>query len=188
MIDAIAEGHHAAESLHRFVHENASMTIGRDRHDYQPFDKDDLSFGSYDTYQRQEPVAKPEGKDRFRDVSGKLTPEQVERECSRCLGCGASVVDPNKCIGCGICTTRCQFDAIHLYRDHPEMSTMRKAEDKVGGLAAYQLKRMVKIVANSGSEEAKIMRAKRKEYERTHGKDWQAAHPNTGNAVEEEKR
>lgn len=187
VIDAIAEGHHAAESLHRFVHENASMTIGRDRHDYQPFDKDDLSFGSYDTYQRQEPVAKPEGKDRFRDVSGKLTPEQVERECSRCLGCGASVVDPNKCIGCGICTTRCQFDAIHLYRDHPEMSTMRKAEDKVGGLAAYQLKRMVKIVANSGSEEAKIMRAKRKEYERTHGKDWQAAHPNTGNAVEEEK-
>ena len=23
-------------------------------------------------------------------------------------------VDANKCIGCGICTTKCKFDAIHL--------------------------------------------------------------------------
>jgi len=182
VIDAIAEGHYAAESLHRFVHENASMRIGRDTHDYQPFNKDDLSFGSYDTFKRQEAAYAPEGADRFRDVSGTLTAEQVEKECSRCLGCGASVVDPNKCIGCGICTTRCQFDAIHLYRDHPEMTDMRKAEDKVGGLMAYAAKRAVKIVANSGSEEAKIMREKRKEFERTHSKQWQKEHPYTGNA------
>lgn len=29
-----------------------------------------------------------------------------------------SVVDTNRCIGCGVCTTRCEFDAIHLRRDH----------------------------------------------------------------------
>ena len=31
-----------------------------------------------------------------------------------CLDCGATKVDPYLCIGCGICTTRCKFDAIHL--------------------------------------------------------------------------
>lgn len=182
VIDAIAEGHHAAESLHRFVHEGAQMRVGRDRHMWQPFDKDDLSFGSYDTNRRQKAEAGPAAEDPFRDTSGTLTPEQVATECSRCLSCGASVVDPNKCIGCGICTTRCQFDAIHLVRDHPEMTRMRKAEDKVGGLISYQLKRAVKIVANSGSEEAKIMREKRHAWESTHSKEWQKAHPYTGNA------
>ena len=40
--------------------------------------------------------------------------EQMRKETARCLGCGASFVDPNKCLGCGVCTTRCKFDAIHL--------------------------------------------------------------------------
>ena len=26
----------------------------------------------------------------------------------------AAVFDTNKCIGCGVCTVRCKFDAIHL--------------------------------------------------------------------------
>ena len=39
-----------------------------------------------------------------------FTEEQVKAETARCLGCGASVVDPNKCIGCGICTTKCEFE------------------------------------------------------------------------------
>lgn len=181
VIDAIAAGHYAAESLHRFVHENASMTIGRDRHDYREFDKDDLTIGSYDTAGRQEEGSDPEGSDRFRDVHRTLTEDQVRVETSRCLSCGASVVDPNKCIGCGICTTRCKFDAIHLYRDHPEMTNMRAAEDKVGGLVAYQAKRALKIVANAGSPEAKAMREKRREYERDH-KEFNRTHPNTGNS------
>ena len=53
----------------------------------------------------------------FRDLSQSLTEEQVKKETSRCLSCGASVVDPNKCIGCGVCTTKCMFDAIHLHRE-----------------------------------------------------------------------
>ena len=38
----------------------------------------------------------------------------MKAETARCLGCGASFVDPNKCLGCGVCTQRCMFDAIHL--------------------------------------------------------------------------
>ena len=29
---------------------------------------------------------------------------------------GASIVDANKCIGCGLCTLKCNSDAIHLDR------------------------------------------------------------------------
>ena len=50
----------------------------------------------------------------FRDDRRTFTEEQMKKETARCLGCGASFVDPNKCLGCGVCTTRCKFDAIHL--------------------------------------------------------------------------
>ena len=102
----------------------------------------------------------------YKDLHGTLTAEQVRIETSRCLSCGASYVDPNKCIGCGLCTTKCQFDAIHLVRDNPKCSDMRVAEDKVTGLLKYELGRIGRIIANSGSEEAKIMREKRREWKK----------------------
>ncbi|HCR07522.1 MAG TPA: hypothetical protein DIU25_03855, partial [Ruminococcaceae bacterium] len=55
------------------------------------------------------------------------------------------VVDPNKCIGCGVCTTKCEFDAIHLHRDLPECSTMVRSEDKFKAILPYMAKREVKI-------------------------------------------
>ena len=166
VIDAIAAGHEAAESLHRHVRPKASMTIGRDRRQYIPLNKDDLTYPSYDHAGRQEAADRP-GIDRsasFVDAHGTLTEEQIKVETARCLSCGASYVDPNKCIGCGICTTRCKFDAIHLVRDHPECTNMRPAEKKVTGLMAYAAKRAVKIVLNSGSPEAKQMAKKRRAY------------------------
>ena len=69
----------------------------------------------------------------------------------RCLGCGASVVDENKCIGCGICTTKCEFDAIKLHRDHPECSNMVNSDDKMKAILPYMIKRNIKIKrANKG--------------------------------------
>ena len=41
----------------------------------------------------------------FRDAHLTLTEDQVKIETARCLGCGASVVDPNKC--CLLYTSRC---------------------------------------------------------------------------------
>ena len=55
------------------------------------------------------------------------------------------VVDPNKCIGCGVCTTKCAFDAIHLHRERPECSTMIPAEDKMKAILPYMVKREIKI-------------------------------------------
>ena len=74
-----------------------------------------------------------------------LTEEQVKVETSRCLSCGASVVDPNQCIGCGICTTRCVFDAIHLHRELPGASIMHASEDKLKYILPNMVKQSVKV-------------------------------------------
>ena len=180
VIDAIAAGHHVADVLARYVRPDADLTIALDRHQFTPLDKNDIQFPDYDHAPRQEESTHEAGAfDEFRDA---LTEEQVRTETSRCLSCGASRVDPNKCIGCGICTTRCEFDAIHLHRDHPEMTDMRFAEDKVTGLAGYAAKRAIKIIRNSGSEEAKVMREKRKKYQ-AETREFRKTHPNTGNAM-----
>ena len=147
-IDAIAAGHYAAESLHRYVH-NGHMTIGRNRWEFNELDKSNISVESYDNSSRQiEGVDETVSSKSFRDAHLTLTEEQVRKETARCLGCGATIVDENKCIGCGVCTTKCEFDAITLHRDHPECSKMVKAEDKFKHILPYQLKRAVKIVTN----------------------------------------
>ncbi len=148
VIDAIEEGKCAAESLHRYVHKGASLTTGRNRRDFSMLDKDNVLLKGYDTAQRQQ-TGVDESIDRahsFRDPNRVLTEEQVKIETARCLGCGASWVDPNKCIGCGVCTTKCVFDAIHLKRDHPECSKMMKAEDKVKGILPMVGKRLGQTV------------------------------------------
>lgn len=147
-IDAIAAGHYAAESLHRYVH-NGHMTIGRNRWEFNELDKSNISVESYDNSSRQiEGVDETVPSKSFKDAHLTLTEEQVRKETARCLGCGATIVDENKCIGCGVCTTKCEFDAITLRRDHPECSKMVKAEDKFKHILPYQLKRAVKIVTN----------------------------------------
>ena len=146
-IDAIAAGKEGAVSIHRFVQPNTSLTIGRDPRRFIQLDKQNLDIGDYDTAGRQEP-AQPQdgGRLSFRDTHGTLTEEQVRKETARCLGCGATIVDANKCIGCGLCTTKCEFDAIHLRRERPECSTMVPTEDKFKVILPYMLKRKMKIV------------------------------------------
>lgn len=150
VIDAIEAGKCAAESLHRYVHTGASMTIGRNRRDFHELNKDDIMVNGYDTIGRQETAEteKEDKKHSFRDLRGMLTEEQVHLEAGRCLGCGASVVDENKCIGCGICTTKCEFDAIHLHRDHPECSKMTRSEDKFKEIGKYMAGQGVKTAAS----------------------------------------
>ncbi len=145
-IDAIAAGREGAISLHRYVHEHCTLTIGRNRRDFIELDKENIFIASYDNTDRQRPEKAEEMQERsFRDLSHTLTEEQVKAETSRCLGCGASVVDPNKCIGCGICTTKCVFDAISLHRELPGCSEMVKSEDKLKYVLPNMVKQSLKI-------------------------------------------
>ena len=167
-IDAIEQGKCAAESLHRFVHEGASLTIGRNRRDFIMLDKENIKIPSYDEAGRQEAgFDKNVDKMSFKDAHLTLSEEQVKIETKRCLSCGASVVDENKCIGCGVCTTKCMFDAIKLHRDHPECTKMVKSEDKFKYILPYAIKRGLKIKFGKHTAEEKASEKKHKEYKKT---------------------
>ncbi len=146
-IDAIAEGKLASESMHRYVHDGQSLTIGRDLRQFIELNKEDIVVEGYDNSPRQMPGVRKVD-DPFKDTRALLTEEQVKTEAKRCLGCGATTVDTNKCIGCGLCTTKCEFDAIHLTRDLPDASRMIRMEDKLKLVGPYAAKRAMKILFN----------------------------------------
>ena len=122
VIDAIAAGKEAAVSIHRFVHEGQTLTLGRDHRDYRAFDRAEvrISAAGFDSAPRQKPAAVDgeAAKTSFNDLRAGFTEEQMKTECARCLGCGTAVVDEFMCVGCGVCTTKCKFDAIHLEKIH----------------------------------------------------------------------
>ena len=148
-IDAIAAGKEGCVSIHRFVHKGHSLTLARDLRHFIELDKNNLDIEEYDNAKRQRPGRKSgDAASIYRDLREIFTEEQLKTEASRCLGCGATVVDPNKCIGCGLCTTKCEFDAIHLSRDLPDASRMTKSEDKLKKILPYMIKREIKIKFN----------------------------------------
>ena len=142
-IDAIAAGKQGAISLHRFVQEGQSLTLGRDLLAYTALDKDNVDFDKvcYDSVPRQVPDRVDVAA--FKDGRKTFTEEQLKAETARCLGCGASVVDPVKCLGCGVCTTRCKFDAIHLRKRTNAESIAY--ENRVEALPKYIAERQQRI-------------------------------------------
>ena len=151
VIDAIAAGKEAAVSLHRFVQKGSSLTTGRAKLAYTELDKEKVAINpmSYDHASRQvssceEGCAATSVLRNWEEDRRAFTPEQVKIETARCLSCGASIVDANRCIGCGLCTTRCGFDAIHLHRDNPKCSTMVPSEKKLARILPNAAKMLIK--------------------------------------------
>ena len=141
-INAIAAGKEASISIHRYVHPGQTQDLGRDHRDYKPLDVATLGINAvgFDNAPRQKAADAPakEAKKSFKDLRGTLTEEQIKKEAARCLGCGCVVVDEDMCIGCGICTTKCKFDAIHLEKvmDHTSYSYMNTLMTAVGNAPA----------------------------------------------------
>ncbi len=119
-IDAIALGKQGAISIHRYVQPGQSLTIGRSKREFKSLDKNNVDFSGYDQIPRQKASNDNEikSKESFKDIRGLLTEEQIKKETERCLSCGATVVDEFLCVGCGVCTTKCKFDAISLVRKY----------------------------------------------------------------------
>ncbi len=147
-IDAIALGKEGAISIHRFVQPGQSLVIGRDRRDYHALDKQSLELGGYDNQPRQSAghTDGQKAKDTFKDLRATFTEEQVKKETERCLGCGATISDEYLCVGCGVCTTKCKFDAIKLERVYDGAGVA--FEDIKPVVVKTVLKRKVKVVAH----------------------------------------
>lgn len=126
--------------------EGHSLTLGRvHRDNYHYIDKENLKIGSYDTAQRQIPNKDVQKMKTFVDERQTFTEEQVKKETSRCLSCGAAKVDTNICIGCGLCTTRCKFDAIRLTRKYDALGV--PYENLVGAIAKDTVKKVGRSIA-----------------------------------------
>ena len=80
-IDAIAAGREGAVSLHRYVHEHCTLTIGRNRRDFIELDKENIKVETYDSSSRQIPPkadVKEQAKT-FRDLSQSLSRRAGEK-------------------------------------------------------------------------------------------------------------
>ena len=148
-IDAIAMGKQGSISIHRYVNGD-NLRLGRER-EYRALDTTSLKLDGYDRLPRQRPlhVAGEKSKATFADLRPTFTEEQVKKETERCLGCGAVVVDQFQCVGCGLCTTKCKFEAISLERKY-----------EASGAAFDQMKPLVirQAVARQGKILAKNVR------------------------------
>lgn len=144
-IDAIAQGKKGAISIHRYVHGD-NLTISRER-EYRSFDREKLNMDGYDQIPRQRTihVKGSESKETFTDLRTTFTEEQIQEETKRCLSCGAAEVDQYQCVGCGVCTTKCKFDAISLSRKYDSGGT---SFDKMKPIVInHVIKRHGRIVA-----------------------------------------
>ena len=150
-IDAIAAGKQGADSLHRYSHKGHSLIIGRDRRNFIEIDKDNKIVESYDCPPRQVMPVDVAKRLTFSDDRLEYTEEMVRKETSRCLECGTSVVDHTRCIGCGLCTTRCKFDAIHLQRQDT-YDFGGTYEELVPKVALNVVKRTARIAATAVKE------------------------------------
>lgn len=149
-IEAIASGKQGAISIERYIR-GLHLTDGRNG-EYEAMKVDDirLPINSINTTPRQyaPSVDHKHAIETFNDLRSGLTEEQIIKEASRCLHCGRSLVDQDKCIGCGVCTHRCKFDAIHLVR----VDDTQFAEDMshwYGRAVKNFAKRSVNIAVNS---------------------------------------
>lgn len=153
-IDAIAAGKEGADSLHRAVQEGQTLNLGRNRRIFTVLDKDNVNFGGYDKAKRVTASTNGKKENTFSDPRITLSEEQMKAETKRCLECGAAVVDPHHCIGCGECTVRCKFDAITLKKEFNAYSfgyeNIKKHAIK------HVLKRKVKIALNPNRDSKEL--------------------------------
>ncbi len=152
-IDAIAAGKEGAISIHRYVHPGQSQVIGRDHRDYKAMNPATagVAIDGFDTAPRQKASggSAKDAEKTFRDLRGTLTEEQLKTETRRCLDCGTAVVDESLCVGCGICTTKCKFDAIRLEKvtDYTGTPYFKALLGAAGNAPAALAKLVVKKVA-----------------------------------------
>ena len=152
-IDAIAAGKEGAISIHRYVHPGQSQVIGRDHRDYKAMNPATagVAIDGFDTAPRQKASggSAKDAEKTFRDLRGTLTEEQLKTETRRCLDCGTAVVDESLCVGCGICTTKCKFDAIRLEKvtDYVGTPYFKALLGAAGNAPAALAKLVVKKVA-----------------------------------------
>jgi len=118
VVDAIASGKEAAESMHRFIN-GQDLAEGREK--TWDFEKPDIM--DVPRLRREKPpiISLEEREGNFKEITMGLAKEAIEREAARCLSCGI-------CSECYQCVDACLAEAI----DHEQVPQIK--ELNVGSL------------------------------------------------------
>ena len=103
VVDAVASGKEAAESMHRFIN---GEDLTKDREKSWEFEKPD--FYSFEKQKRPIPatISLDEREGNFQEVTLPLSKEDIDAEAARCLSCGI-------CSECYQCVDACLAEAIN---------------------------------------------------------------------------
>ncbi len=111
MVDAVASGKTAAESIHRFIN---GLDLAESRGKSWEYDKPEITDVPNIPRMQPEklPVARREGN--FKEVTQALAKELIDQEAARCLSCGI-------CSECYQCVEACLAGAV----EHDQVPTVR---------------------------------------------------------------
>ena len=119
VIDALASGRKAAFDVDAAIQQRAlrNAEIGH-RLVAGPMEEKIYPCNRRKTRRHERPMQPVEERlQNFDDVEITYTAKQVNQEELRCLGCGYALINPEKCIGCGVCQKLCpQGDVISMVR------------------------------------------------------------------------
>ncbi len=113
LIEAIAQGHKAAQSIHAYL---TGVKAPQKRARFKVV-RNYKSSVEYDSLTKEKPRARPVGERGGFDVEVELglTKEAVQRDAKRCFQCQMNVViDSRKCILCGGCVDICPSSCIRM--------------------------------------------------------------------------
>ena len=109
VIDALASGRKAAFDVDAAI-QGRTVKQAEIGHELVAAPKEEKIYpcNRRKTRRHERPMQDPASRlANFDDVELTYTAKQVYQEELRCLGCGYSLIDQNKCIGCGVCQKLC---------------------------------------------------------------------------------
>ena len=109
VIDALASGRKAAFDVDAAI-QGRTVKQAEIGHELVAAPKEEKIYpcNRRKTRKHERPMQDPASRlANFDDVELTYTAKQVYQEELRCLGCGYSLIDQNKCIGCGVCQKLC---------------------------------------------------------------------------------
>ncbi|MFR9062624.1 MAG: hypothetical protein ACLVJO_02020 [[Clostridium] scindens] len=110
-----------------------------------------MDWDSFDHTPRQQPKKDPAKAKETMRSAGDIYGRTGKKGDGTMSGCGANRGDQNVCVGCGICTTKCKFDAVHLERRY-DAHEVPYEKLIVNHMAPTLMKRGAKIAARKAKD------------------------------------